>query len=194
MMDFWVGFAGYAASGKDTAVQYLVDYYGYTRVSFADPLREFAAAVNPIVDLVEGESIRYLDALDQFGYDEAKRRYPEVRNFLQKVGTEGVRETFWDSFWVDLARKKAEEAENPGRVTFSDVRFPNEAEMVAERGYTVWIDRPGVSAVNAHASDNSLDDWLFNATVVNDGSIDDFKDKIDHLMQVELPLLESLSL
>ena len=44
-----IGLTGYARSGKDTVAQILVDKFGFTRVAFADPIRDFCYQVNPIV-------------------------------------------------------------------------------------------------------------------------------------------------
>ena len=44
-----IGLTGYAQSGKDTLANILVENYGYTRVAFADKIREFLYEVNPMV-------------------------------------------------------------------------------------------------------------------------------------------------
>jgi hypothetical protein len=180
MKRYTVGVAGYAGAGKDTAVEHMVASHGFSRVAFADPLREFAAAVNPIVGFdAEAGPIRYNDALASVGYTQAKIDFPEVRNLLQKIGTEGARETFWDSFWVDLALRRSEEL--GGRVAFSDCRFPNEAQQC---DFVVWVDRPGVKPVNAHPSDNSMNDWDFDYVLLNDSDFNDLYEQIDAMVGV----------
>ena len=40
-----IGISGKAGSGKDTVAEYLVEKHGYMKISFADPLKRFAASV-----------------------------------------------------------------------------------------------------------------------------------------------------
>src|SRR5690606_2560032 len=48
-----IGLMGYARSGKDTAGAMLHADLGYRRVSFADPVREMALALDPIIGHVD---------------------------------------------------------------------------------------------------------------------------------------------
>ena len=40
-----IGFCGFAGSGKDTAADYLVNFYNFDRISFAGPLKDTLSAV-----------------------------------------------------------------------------------------------------------------------------------------------------
>ena len=61
-----LGLAGYATSGKDTVGRYLVEEHGFTRLAFADTLKRFALAVNPIVFASDdGEQMRLYDVLEE---------------------------------------------------------------------------------------------------------------------------------
>lgn len=191
-MENFIALSGYAESGKDTVADYLGERYGYTKVAFADPLRDFAWAVNPIVEYGQDGPIRYQDALETYGYTEAKMLFPELRELLQRIGTEGARGVFGDSFWVDLAGK---EADKHDLVAVPDCRFPNEAEWVVDDadGVVVWISRVGNDAVNTHASDNSLNEWDFNYVLTNDGSFDELYEQIDEMMlEFNLPLVKTI--
>ncbi|MGW0899254.1 hypothetical protein ACWD0G_20100, partial [Streptomyces goshikiensis] len=87
-----VGFAGVARSGKDTAAGALLSA-GWQRKAFADKVKEVLYALDPrIVDehYAEGlTSLRY--EVDGYGWEITKDCYPEVRRYLQRLGTEGVR-------------------------------------------------------------------------------------------------------
>ncbi len=50
-----IGLTGYAQSGKDTVANILVERYGFTRVAFADKIREFLYETNPMYDSIAGE-------------------------------------------------------------------------------------------------------------------------------------------
>ena len=86
-----VGLCGRKRSGKDTLAEELVERYGYTRVAFADPLREMLLALDPVVE--QGDYTRTLRVSDMVatrGWEDAKA-HPEVlkRVFaqLQQAGS-----------------------------------------------------------------------------------------------------------
>lgn len=62
----------------------------------------------------------------------------------------------------------------PDRCVITDVRLRSEAQAIVDRdGIVLRIERPGVGPANGHHSETELDDWPFDATVVNDGDIAD---------------------
>lgn len=171
-----VGLAGYAGSGKDAAADWFVER-GYQRRAFADPLRAIAEAVNPVVGRRRGRLVRYNDAIDRLGYTKAKAKYPLLREFLQRLGTEGGRQILGEDFWVDLTLDAIED-EN---VVIPDVRFPNEVYGIFSHGGAVLrITRPGVGPLNDHASERSLDDMRLT-TVLNDGSLADLHARLQEV-------------
>jgi hypothetical protein len=166
-----IGLSGYAQSGKDTVAELLCLNYGFKRISFALPMRDAIYTLNP---LVEGTN-RIVDLVDEYGWDVAKAN-PEVRRLLQVFGTEVGRSLFGETFWIDQAFKRAEEYE---RVVFSDVRFPNEATAIQQRGGDVWrINRHNHAPVNGHKSEHAMDNFMFKHVLYNDGTIDDLADEV----------------
>lgn len=176
-----IGLAGYAGSGKDTVAKMLIDDYGYTKVSFAGPLYEALYRLNPIIDAwnedkyagghVDIETVQ--QAVDRDGWEQTKREVPEVRRLLQALGTEVGREMFGQDFWVNQALQTARKLQ---RVVITDVRFDNEIEAVlAEGGKVYRVVRPGYGPVNAHVSDNALNDEdpRYTAVLLNDGTVSD---------------------
>lgn len=146
-----VGLVGFAQAGKDTFAGYL----GYKRIAFADTLRSMAIAINPVIGFrpmsTTSHPIYLASAIAAYGYETVKQDFPEARRFLQRLGTEGIRQHVSDSFWVDKAMAKVE-AGVPS--VFTDVRFPNEIAAVRERGgVIVRIQREGQKAVNGHVSE-----------------------------------------
>ena len=147
-----VGLCGYAGSGKDTAAEALVAR-GYTRIAFADPVREVALAINPMIGY--GELQKRLSSLVRdLGWTKAKK-IPEVRRVLQATGTDAIREVLGRDTWVQVARRKRAAVNGP--VVFTDCRFPNELEFIEDLGgVTIWIDRPGYGPALGHASETSV--------------------------------------
>jgi len=157
-----IGIAGYARTGKDTLAA-IFERYGYERRGFADPVRAILYALDPLVRIDDGvASVAQL--VDAFGWEEAKA-YGEVRALLQRLGTEGGRRHLGENVWVDTLLRTP----SAGRIVVSDVRFPNEADAIRERGgIVVRLTRPGVSALNDHPSEHALDDYEFDYRVVNE--------------------------
>lgn len=156
-----IGLSGYAQSGKDTVANILVDQYGFTRVAFADKIREFLYESGP----------DYLKCLvDEVGWENAKQ-HKKVREMLQNTGV-GARKVFGDDFWVYQAMGSIASAHS--NIVVTDVRFLNEANIIKENGGQIWrIKRFGVDAVNAHISETEMDDYKVNQIFVNNGTLDD---------------------
>ncbi|OSC76518.1 hypothetical protein B5180_01815 [Streptomyces sp. BF-3] len=153
-----IGIIGRARVGKDTAGQWLVDNRGYRRIGFADPLKEAALKLDPIVgtddsDLcVEGE--RLSDVVGFWGWERAKEE-PEVRRILQELGA-AVR-AIDEDFWLRAAMRRVQEANESGvPAVITDVRYPNEAASLRRAGFhLVYIERPDVEQL-VHESEGAL--------------------------------------
>lgn len=167
-----VGFHGKKYTGKDTAALGLIEY-GYTRLAFADPLRDLLYDINPIVAVdTYGRVFRWQSVWDDEGY-EVLKKLPEARRLMQEVGTR-IRERDPD-FWVRLAAKRM--AENPGikHWVITDVRFDNEAKFIRENHGEVAEIVRDTSAYDDHGADHvseagitrSLIDYtLYNTSTV----------------------------
>lgn len=163
-MKDWIGLVGYAQTGKDTAAEALAEL-GYVRVAFADGLRRALYNLNPLVQ--SGDEVVYLRHLvDACGWDRAKTECEDVRELLQRMGTEAGRDIHGEDCWVDLGIR---EAEKHDKVVFTDVRFPNEAAAVRRwGGGLIRIERPGTGPVNSHVSDQGLAQIACDETWTND--------------------------
>lgn len=177
---YLVGLTGYAGSGKDAAAAGLVAA-GWTRQAFADPVRSMALAIDPLVvwPLFSTDPVRLSLLVAKRGWHAAKE-CPEVRQFLQRLGTDAVRVHLGVDAWIqafDLARDRRSDTVAP------DVRFPNEALHIRRMGgIVIRIDRPGVGPVNGHVSE-AVDGLEVDATVVNDGTIDQLQARVLELVQ-----------
>lgn len=153
-----IGLAGYAGVGKNAIADILVRDHGYKIVAFADALREMALDIDPLMaDRYDDVGPIYLtDLIDDVGWDYAKRNFAEVRRFLQRLGTEGVRKHIGADAWVDLWSNRVHDARLGGwpNIVVPDMRFPNEVGRIEGMyGVTVYVTRPGFVPVNAHISE-----------------------------------------
>lgn len=184
-----IGLAGWAGAGKDSVADILVQDFGFVKMAFADPLREMALAIDPPMTTdADGDLVRYSEVLDEVGYNQAKFDYPEVRRFLQRLGTDAVRTVLGNDVWVDLGMQRA--AEFP-RVVFADMRFQNEAGAVASahESATVRVMRPGVKAANDHISETDLNSWPFHHVINNDGSLTDLREMVGVMLDAVDPIV-----
>ncbi|QUH01435.1 hypothetical protein HUO13_11995 [Saccharopolyspora erythraea] len=188
-----IAIIGRKRSGKDTAAAALVEELGYTRLGFADPLKDAALALNPIVEALDPDSrrgyalceeipevreamsysreVRLAALVDVVGWETAKDRFPEVRRILQRLGDEAGRQVHGEGTWIAQLLDRIERANAAGNpVVVPDVRYPNEVGALDERGFViVRITRPGydVATPGEHASEK-VDALPYDIVVIND--------------------------
>ncbi|MEU5433856.1 hypothetical protein AB0G73_10830 [Streptomyces sp. NPDC020719] len=177
-----IGLAGAARSGKDTAAQTLLEL-GWERRAFADKVKDFLYALNPWIDAVDdAEPDGLANEVDRHGWDAVKEESWEVRHLLQRCGTEAGRQLLGENVWVDALFR---DFETWGPTVVTDVRFPNEAEAIRARGgLVVHISRPDQAFIPQadHVSERALDGWTFDASVQNDGSVENLHRKVRGLI------------
>lgn len=179
-----IGLSGYARSGKDTVANYLVEKHGFTRIAFADLMREALEKLNPWIQMDEMIRVPLATALRAYSWEELKSHSDDIRPMLQRFGTEVGREMFGQDFWVNLALERAYKHDN---VVFSDVRFQNEADAIYRDFGSIWrINRAGTGPVNDHPSETEMDSYKrFDCVIDNDFSV-------EHLYTcVDMTLLKS---
>lgn len=185
-----IALSGYGGSGKDSVADVLVGIHGFKQYAWADTLRLAASELNPIVAVApDGEILRYNDVLEMVGYNEAKFMFPEVRTFLQRLGTEVGRNLISDTVWVDATINRIErDGALDGDIVLTDTRFLNEANAVREmsadgstKAVLVRINRPGIGPAGDHPSETELDDYEFDYIIHNDGTLSDLKASVSSL-------------
>lgn len=158
-----IGICGYKGAGKDSMGQILTNSFGWDRMSFAEPIKELVHNTFGIDKAIlsgnEGErEFRELPLPDWFNYS--------PRQLLQIIGT-GFRDSLHPDIWVKILENKVKKHNN--HVVVTDVRFPNEVEMINNNGFCVVVKRPGYDG-DEHKSEHALDDYKFEHVFDNDGS------------------------
>jgi Deoxynucleotide monophosphate kinase len=181
-----IGINGAKGSGKDTVANYLVEKYGFTRIGFADALKESCAALFNVPPASFEDWKNNPDAVVQV-VAPGVSKILSFREILQRYGTESHREVFGDNFWVEVAMKKVNELDFEGNnVVISDMRFPNELDAVANHSGILWkIRRPGYDVEQSgdtHQSEQFLADAYFDAIILNNASIDGLYETVDEVM------------
>ena len=187
-----IGLCGLIGSGKNTVAEHLMEQHYYISVSFAETLKDAAACIfGWDRDMLEGATPEDRAAREikdewwseRLGFDVSPRY------MLQYLGTEVMRNNLHPDIWALSAEKLIKE--NPWeQYVFTDVRFPNEAAMIRRIGGKVWHVRRGElpewfgqNPEHIHASETAWNNETFDATIYNDGTIEDLKTTIDNLLE-----------
>ena len=152
-----IAFTGLAQSGKTTAANVIP---GVKILSFADPVKQIA--------------------LTAFGWDGVKDE--KGRRLLQVIGTECGRAYDYD-IWVKKMREQIDKYSPIYTViAIDDCRFDNESALVRELGgLVIEILRPGC-APDGHASEAGISPHLIDKQILNDGTLEQFKEKVRALI------------
>jgi len=178
-----IGLCGYAACGKDTAAQVLIEEFSFQRVAFAEPIKHALLALDPFVPGTEpGSFLRLSELSETLDWTKIKE-YPEVRRLMQILGTEVGRNLFDPDIWVKLAESKLASTLSVGNTVVTDVRFPNEARLIKRHGGTlVRLVRPGLGPVNEHLSDRASESWTYDYHIENGDDVTSLHQKMRELV------------
>lgn len=188
-----IGVCGLIGSGKGTVADYLVEAHGFTKLSFADALKDATAVLfNWDRALLEGdtkESRTWREQPDPFWSKELGREITP-RSVLQVIGTECMRNGFYDNIWVSIVKQKI--LANPKcNVVIPDTRFLNEIEMIRSLGGQIWeVERENPDWFTLYRTQNieplaihrSEWEWIrgsIDQVIVNDKDIVWLKNQVD---------------
>lgn len=184
-----IGLSGLKQSGKNTLADGLATL-GYETLAYADPLREMCLVLNPMIPLDPREpAVRLSEVIEQYGWDLAKERFPEVRRTMQILGTEVVRHVKPD-YWIEQMRQRL--GDGDGLYVVADVRFENEADLIREvGGIVVEVVRPGrTQAPDAHVSEAGVvADWVISNAGSKEDLLREFLGEINDLTTQEVRVI-----
>ena len=196
-----IGFVGFIGSGKDTAADYLVNFHGFRRDSFANTLKDAVAAVfgwdRTLLEGRTAEARAWRELPDEW-WSKRLGKTITPRWVLQYWGTEVCRYGFHDDIWIaSLENRIRKTGDN---IVISDVRFPNEIKAIHKSGGKVirvkrgpepeWYDsavdankgqkymgwalgRNKLEKLGIHASETAWVGGKIDITITNDGTIDE---------------------
>lgn len=212
-----IGINGKIGSGKDTVgsiIQYLTatdtsdKALGFIKLGygiegyhnstfeikkFAGKLKQIGSILSGVlVEMFEDQEFKKLNMNPEWGMT--------YREFLQKLGTEAMRDGLHTNVWVNalFADYKSEDdyklrnyklfegqeiskediTQKYPNWIITDMRFPNEMEAIVEKGgLTIRVVRPGTST-GTHPSEIALDGHTMHYDIINDGTIEDLVEKV----------------
>ncbi len=182
-----IGICGLIGSGKGTVADVLVEQ-GFTKISFADKLKDGVAAVygwdRAMLEGDTPESREWREAQDDFWTNETGRIITP-RIVLQEFGTDCMRNGFYGGVWVSAVKQILINNTNIDYV-IPDVRFENEVNMIRQVGGQVWevsrgndpewmdaYKKTGTEPVNIHPSEWRWARSKKDHNIPNDGSMKD---------------------
>lgn len=207
-----VGLIGFIGSGKDTAADYLTNFHGFRRDSFANTLKDAVANVfGWDRTLLEGrtkQSREWREQVDPWWAKRLGMPHLTPRWVLQYWGTDVLRNGFHDDIWIASLENKLRQAQD--NIVITDVRFANEIKAIRNAGGKVfriargpepeWYDaalavnrgpkhigwalsKDKMSKLAIHPSEWSWIGAKFDAELDNNGTFDSLFEQLKNLVQ-----------
>lgn len=176
-----IGMCGWMGSGKDSAADVLVSEYGFLKTSMAAALRQECKWAQATFDVPAGAppDIEHI-ILNRLAHVDIKPTSVPARRLLQWYGTEYRRAQDPD-YWVKQIESVLNHAMD---VVISDIRFPNEADMIHRHGGQLWlIRRDSVRPAQVLHSSEMLPemDLKWDAILDNNGDQNELENKVRFL-------------
>ena len=196
-----IGISGKMGAGKDTLGDILCDLEPKYEVKrFSDKLKMIASLLSGIsAERFESQDFKQLGMPSVWNkHNSPTTPYGDqhirmsVREFLQKIGTEAMRDNLHEDVWVNALFADYKEryygSKNMPNWVITDVRFPNEANAILNRGgVMVKINRTDTTGINRnHSSETALDGWRgFSYVIDNNGTLEDLILHADSILKLE---------
>jgi hypothetical protein len=206
-----IGINGKIGSGKDTVgkiIQHLTS--NWSDEEFVDThmldirssweIKKFAGKLKQIASLLSGIPVKRFEDQEFKQKQMSEGWEMTYREFLQKLGTEAMRNGLHTNVWVNALfanynaigykYKDCDYKVTQGKWEYpnwiiTDMRFPNEMEAIIKReGITIRVNRPGINLLD-HPSETSLDTAEFNYTIDNSGTIEELIKKVKDILVKE---------
>ena len=188
-----VGICGLIGSGKGTVADILVREHDFKKISFADALKDGVAAMfdwpRHMLEGDSDESREWREQIDPFWTEEIGKKI-SPRLVLQLVGTECMRQGFYDGVWVSIVKKTLLTYHKENWV-IPDTRFLNEIDMIHSVGGKIWRVKRGedpdwfdplrehnVTPTDVHPSEYAWVRSEFDQVIENEGTIEDLRNQI----------------
>jgi hypothetical protein len=211
-----IGVCGFIGSGKDTIADYLTNFHGFRRESFANSLKDAVAHVfgwdRTMLEGRTKQAREWREQVDPWWSERLDMPNLTPRWVLQYWGTEVCRKGFHDNIWIAALENKLRNSTDD--IVISDCRFPNEIKSIKNAGGMVvrvhrgpepeWYD----AAISVNRGPNSNTNWALSKSTLerlkihasetawvgtdfdyvfdNNGNMDDLFAKVKGLVQDHL--------
>lgn len=193
-----IALTGYMGSGKNTAADIIrrltQQDYGYGQVADTFVEKAFATGVRKVAHLFLPYYEYEFLFTNEFKATTLIQWNMTGREFLQKIGTEAIRDGLHKDAWVNLLMNEYRKThtdympeEYPNWI-ITDMRFLNELVAVDIReGITIRIIRnhARVGKTYKHTSETALDGQTMKYTVFNDGTLAELEVALSNILKKE---------
>ena len=217
-----IGVCGFIGSGKDTIADYLTNFHGYRRESFANTLKDAVSAVfgwdRTMLEGRTKQAREWREQVDPWWAERLNMPNLTPRWVLQYWGTEVCRKAFHDDIWIAALENKLRNSKDD--IVISDCRFSNEIKSIKDAGGIVirvvrgpepewykdacdanagercmnWaLARRRLEQLGIHASETAWCGTKFDAILDNNSSIDDLYAQVQRLINPGLDPLDAIS-
>ena len=212
-----IGVCGFIGSGKDTVADYLTNFHGFRRESFANSLKDAVAQVfgwdRTMLEGRTKQAREWREQVDLWWSERLNMPNLTPRWVLQYWGTEVCRRAFHDDIWIAALENKLRNSTDD--IVISDCRFPNEIKSIKDAGGIVvrvirgsepeWYDaaisfnkgdrgnmnwalsRAKIEELKIHASETAWVGTEFDAVLDNNSTIEDLFAQVRNLVS-DLPV------
>jgi len=216
-----IGVCGFIGSGKDTIADYLTNFHGFRRESFANSLKDAVAYVfgwdRTMLEGRTKQAREWREQVDPWWAERLGMPNLTPRWVLQYWGTEVCRRAFHDDIWIASLENKLRNSTDD--IVISDCRFPNEIKSIKDAGGIVirvkrgpdpewyndacdvnagpkclnWSRAKGnMEKLGIHASETAWCGTKFDAVLTNDATIDDLYARVKQLINLEQDPLDAI--
>jgi hypothetical protein len=180
-----IGITGRKYNGKDTLAEYLVKNHNFIQLSFAEPLKQICQTLFGFSnEQLYGNLKEVIDP--RWGIS--------PRTAFQYIGTELFRKQMkiimphiQDNFWIECLSNKIKSItqSNPeAKIVISDVRFPNEVDVIRSFGGNVFrVTRPSENNVqDCHESELLIESLNVDSDIMNDSDLKTLFNNFDKII------------
>ena len=216
-----IGVCGFIGSGKDTVADYLTNFHGFRRESFAGSLKDAVSMVfgwdRTMLEGRTKQAREWREQVDAWWAERLNMPNLTPRWVLQYWGTEVCRKAFHDDIWIASLENKLRNSKDD--IVISDCRFPNEIKSIwdaggivvrvvrapepewyqdavnfneGDRNMTWATSRSKLEKLKIHASETAWVGTEFDVVLDNNSTIDDLFAQVKDLVQDRLASNESL--
>ena len=178
-----IGICGLAGSGKDTIGDIIVgNISNWEKMSFASHLKDVTSLLFGFDrKMLAGETpedrlIR--EQPDKFWSNKMSKDFTP-RYALQFLGTNLLRNQLHQNIWVDCLERKIMETDK--NVVITDVRFPNEIDMIRNIGGEIWRVERG----KLPEWFKEVEDWGKNSKVWDSWMTEELWKKLENIHESE---------
>ena len=138
-----IGICGFQSAGKDTLAEYLINNYGFVKLSYAGALKDIISIIfgwdRVKLEGISKEDREWREHIDEWWATQLGMPQLTPRYVLQYFGTDLFR-TYWHKdIWVKVVENQLTKYKN---IVITDCRFPNEIDLIKKyNGHIIHIYR-----------------------------------------------------